>query len=339
MRTISRRVGRSSANRRDGRECAILVYHRIGASNSDPLRLNVTPAKLDEHLAVIANAWRPLSLAGLTSGMQERDEPPERSIVVTFDDGYHGVLGHALPLLERYEVPATAFTVTGFVDDEFWWETLDALVRDSTAPLERLKLEVDGQPLRWKRSRLRAWRQSISPRDALYYALVRRLRMVSPAERSRALADVAAWSGVEVDLEQDRRPLSTNGLRTLAASEIVEIGGHTVSHPVLAGLTPAEQHGEIAGAKATLERLIGCDVTSFAYPYGGRHEYDDSAVTLARHAGYRRACANVQAPVRRGASMFELPRLIVGDWDGETFARRLQQWLGPVARARVGANS
>jgi peptidoglycan/xylan/chitin deacetylase (PgdA/CDA1 family) len=124
-------------------------------------------------------------------------------------------------------------------------------------------------------------------------------------------------------------------LRRLAASGIVEIGGHTETHPVLAELSPDAQSGEIAGAKAALEKFTGRRVESFAYPYGGRNEYDASAVEAVRRAGYHRACANVQAPVHAGVDRFELPRLIVGDWEGSTFARRLETWLGQVARRKV----
>jgi peptidoglycan/xylan/chitin deacetylase (PgdA/CDA1 family) len=334
--TTKRSSMRRSSARRNRRETAdnsaVLVYHRVGTSQSDPLGLNVTPANLEAHLAVIATAWRPISLTDLTDILLERGAPPAGSLVVTFDDGYTGVLSHALPLLGRYEVPATAFIVSGFVGGAFWWETLDALVRSSRSSPAQLELDAGGRHIRSSRSLLRLRRRSVPPLDELFYGLCRSLRSASPAERARALADVAAWSDVDVELEGDRRPLWADGLRQLAASGIVEIGGHTVTHPVLAQLSPTEQYREIAGGKAALEELLGRGVGSFAYPYGGPAEYDKPAVESVHRAGYDRACANIQKPVRGGADVFELPRLIVGDWDGATFARRLEQWLGRARR-------
>jgi peptidoglycan/xylan/chitin deacetylase (PgdA/CDA1 family) len=182
-------------------------------------------------------------------------------------------------------------------------------------------------------------RRSIAPLDELYYALVRGLRLASPSVRDRVLAEVSAWSRREVELGSDRRPLSADGVRELAASGIVEIGGHTVTHPVLAEQDPRTQFREASEAKAELEQLIRSPVTSFAYPYGGRSEYDSASVEAVRRAGYKRACANVQGPVRSGASVFELPRLIVGDWSAEKFATRLEQWLGAASRREAAVKA
>jgi peptidoglycan/xylan/chitin deacetylase (PgdA/CDA1 family) len=329
----------TQGSRGDRHGCAVLVYHRVGTSSSDPLRLNVTSANLASHLAVIASAWRPISLAELTSALRNGGEPPARSVAVTFDDGYTGVLADALPLLERYQVPATAFIVSGFVGQEFWWERLDALVRGSSSSPNRLKLEIGGWRLDLVRARLRALRYSIPVLDELYYMLMRRLRVVSPPTRARTMDQVAAWSGVEVELEPDRRPLSAEGVRELAASGVVEIGGHTTTHPVLAELDADSQSEEIGGGKAALERMIGAPITSFAYPYGGQSEYDRTAVGAVRDAGYQRACANVQGSVRAGAEIFELPRLIVGDWDGDTFAKQVEQWLGAASFTKEAART
>ena len=315
--------------------CAILVYHRVATAQSDPLGLNVTPAHLAEQLEVIASEWRPLSLTDLTDTAGEHGMPAAGSLAVTFDDGYAGLEHHALTLLARYGVPATAFIVSGFVGGEFWWERLDAAVRRGPDLPAHLDLELGGRRLRWSRDRVRLRRRSIAPRDELFYTLCRRLRNLAPGDRGRVLAQLAACSGAGGELEADQRPLSAEGLRRVAASGIVEIGGHTMTHPVLARLTAAEQYRECAGAKAALDALIGGEVTSFAYPYGGRTEYDASAVAAVRRAGYHRACANTQRPLGPGADVFELPRLIVGDWDGARFARRLEQWLGHPSGTRV----
>jgi peptidoglycan/xylan/chitin deacetylase (PgdA/CDA1 family) len=53
----------------------------------------------------------------------------------------------------------------------------------------------------------------------------------------------------------------------------IEIGAHTLTHPVLALLPLDQQEQEIGENKRRLEALIGQEVTSVAYPNGKKHHY------------------------------------------------------------------
>jgi peptidoglycan/xylan/chitin deacetylase (PgdA/CDA1 family)/UDP-N-acetylglucosamine:LPS N-acetylglucosamine transferase len=67
-----------------------------------------------------------------------------------------------------------------------------------------------------------------------------------------------------------------------------EIGAHTQTHPRLAALPPAEAANEIASSKAELERRLGIDIQSFAYPYG---DLSPETKRLVAEAGFRYAVA------------------------------------------------
>jgi peptidoglycan/xylan/chitin deacetylase (PgdA/CDA1 family) len=147
----------------------------------------------------------------------------------------------------------------------------------------------------------------------------RELRALPPTERASALAGIEG--------EPDGRVLTADELRALAAVDGIEIGAHTCTHPVLSALPLSAQRGEIEGSKRALEAELGRPVTSFAYPFGAREDYDDGSVTAVREAGFRRACVNEPARLRVRCDPFRLPRFLVRDWDGDTFARELAGWL------------
>jgi len=67
-----------------------------------------------------------------------------------------------------------------------------------------------------------------------------------------------------------------------------EIGAHTQTHPRLATLPPAEAATEIASSKAELERRLGIEVLSFAYPYGN---LSPETKRLVQQAGFTYAVA------------------------------------------------
>lgn len=67
-----------------------------------------------------------------------------------------------------------------------------------------------------------------------------------------------------------------------------EIGAHTQTHPRLAALPPAEAAAEISQSKAELERRLGVEIQSFAYPYG---DFSPETKRLVAEAGFRYAVA------------------------------------------------
>ena len=57
--------------------------------------------------------YQTLSLMELSDSLPRQITPPERSLVITFDDGYRSVYEHAFPVLQRYGMTATVFLATG----------------------------------------------------------------------------------------------------------------------------------------------------------------------------------------------------------------------------------
>jgi peptidoglycan/xylan/chitin deacetylase (PgdA/CDA1 family) len=117
-----------------------------------------------------------------------------------------------------------------------------------------------------------------------------------------------------------------NELRELASGDLVEIGAHTLTHPVLAQLPLDQQEQEIWDSKRRLEAVIGQEVTSFAYPYGKEHHYNRQTVEAVRAEGFACACSNFGGLVTRSSNRFALPRFQPMDWDGDHFADVVQGW-------------
>ncbi len=100
---------------------------------------------------------------------------------------------------------------------------------------------------------------------------------------------------------------------------MVEIGAHTLTHPVLSDLAPDQQQHEIGGSKRRLEALVGRNITSFAYPYGKKMHYNGDTVKTVRGNGFSCACSNFGGLVTRTSDRFALPRFQPLNWNGEQF--------------------
>lgn len=319
----------------------ILLYHRVAELPSDPQLLCVTPRHFAEHLEILKKRQRPVSLAEMDQALGEGVQA-RFPVVITFDDGYVDNLYQAKPILERYDSPATVFVTAGQVDSkkEFWWDELERLLlRSGTLP-ESLRLTVDGNAMSWQldgavpydEQRYRDWNVELqgnpTSRHTLYRSLSQLLRPLAESERQRVIDELQAWAGVEREGRLTHRVLCPEEILRLAEGGLVNVGDHSLTHGTLSSLSVPAQRAEVEESKRRLEKILGRPVKSFAYPFGSRSDYTLESLALVREAGFDSACANFPGVVWRSSDHFQLPRLLVRDWDGEVFERRLRRWLG-----------
>jgi peptidoglycan/xylan/chitin deacetylase (PgdA/CDA1 family) len=317
------------------------MYHRVTALGNDPFLLAVTPDHFGEHLDAIRRYGAPLRLQDLVRALRQ-GKVPSHAVVITFDDGYADNLHDAKPMLTQYDVPATVFVTAGQVgrDREFWWDELDRLLlQPGTLPSE-LRLRINGSLREWplgeastyseeQYRRDRQWHverpDTPGPRQQVFLALYDLLYPLPTAERWSVLDQMTAWAEASPVARATHRALTPNEAVRLADGALVEIGAHTMSHPVLAALPVEEQRREIRESKTHLEALLSGEVTSFAYPHGST---TPAATASLEDAGFVCACCSESEVIFRAGSRFHLPRLGVRDWDGDTFARWLRWWVG-----------
>jgi len=280
------------AARRPGRHLVILAYHRVLNSPAEALPLDedlvsCTAAEFEREMAFVARTFDVVSFRNLEEGM----EALRRPLIVTFDDGYRDNHDVALPILRRHGVKATFFVTTGYIGAETlpWW--------DETA----LRLRAAG-PRDW------AWEREGWPRGAPeFLAWAKTL----PDARRRAVLDeirhqlgpLPAGAGRGVMMAWDEvRDLAANGM---------EIGSHTVSHPVLANVRDAvELQRELTESRGRIERETGREAVALSYPVGRSSTATETVVRAARQAGYRHACLYEHGVnPRRGFDPFRLRRI------------------------------
>ena len=264
-----------------------LNYHRIGYSAEpyDHEVLDATPAQFDEQVRYLVREFDLITPAELEAAVRRKRG---RYVLITFDDGYRDTFAHAVPILKRHGATATLFVTTGFVDNRqlSWWDEIAWMVSKS----RRSELE----PNRWldRRVELRPDRHEAT-------RTLTRMYKNMPGETGHAFLESlaeATGSGRHPDGTDDLY-MTWDDIRELRAAGW-QIGGHTITHPILARLSAEEQEHEIAGCKARIETKLGEPMRYFSYPNGNRGSFnDDTRRCLADHGveysfsfycGYRR---------------------------------------------------
>jgi peptidoglycan/xylan/chitin deacetylase (PgdA/CDA1 family) len=254
-----------------------------------------------------------LSLHELLSSLGNA-QLPKQGVVLTFDDGYADNFWNAKPLLEKYEVPATVFISSGSLDSptEFWWDNLErALLMPKKLP-KSLQLSVQGRLYEWPT-------KNSDQRQQVYMAIHQILQPLSTSDRDQVMTQLFAWADVDQTGRPDYRPLTSAELIELAQSEFIDIGAHTVTHPLLSVMSRADQSAEIVGSRQKLTAILGSQVDTFAYSYGN---FTAETVDIVKAAGFKMALTCKTNVVEKGANQFQLGRFGVGDWEGEKFRQQ-----------------
>jgi peptidoglycan/xylan/chitin deacetylase (PgdA/CDA1 family) len=270
----------------------VLMYHRIADLAFDPWRIAVSPERFEAQIELLQKYFDVIALADLADAV-ERGKVPSRTLVITFDDGYRDVLHTAKPVLVKHGLPATVFVASGYVGSgrNFWWDTLERLSFASGRPREGT-VEVDGVTGSWEAGDVE-----------LYHSLWEQLFTLSDGSRRAALEGLSESAGVDPD--EGAQTMTEDELRELGEGGLVEIGGHTITHPNLAVLSTDAQLEEMRGSRTQLEAISGKPVKSFCFPHG---KYTSESIALLPQAGYEQGCVSVRAVVQPGADRFELPR-------------------------------
>jgi peptidoglycan/xylan/chitin deacetylase (PgdA/CDA1 family) len=300
----------------------ILMYHRVGDLPADLYQLTVTNEHFSQQLEYLKEKCVPMHLHELVEASQD-GSLPGRAVAVTFDDGYVNNYNHAFPLLESARVPATIFVTTGNIDsqEEFWWDRLEYAILQTRQLPDRLVLDMDGTLQEWLMTEV------LETRQVSYRTLLKRLRGLRAADRLRCLDEIDDWAGISIGDRQNRseyRVMQAGELKELASSQWIELGAHTVTHPLLSICSIEEQREEIQGSRDRLAKLIGKTVRYFSYPFG---DYNEDTPSIVASLDFRAAVTTQTGIIRRGSDRFRLNRCAIRDWNYGTFGRQLENYF------------
>ncbi|MFH1411641.1 MAG: polysaccharide deacetylase family protein [Candidatus Omnitrophota bacterium] len=92
----------------------ILMYHAVSSDKDDSL--HVSPSNFSKQIDFLRNSgYSVISMNELVQGIRNGEPCPERTVAITFDDGFEDNFLYAFPVLAKYDMPAAIFVITGYV--------------------------------------------------------------------------------------------------------------------------------------------------------------------------------------------------------------------------------
>lgn len=114
--------------------------------------------------------------------------------------------------------------------------------------------------------------------------------------------------------------MTTEQVREIAQSGLVEIGAHTIHHRNLKAIPIEEAKTEIEKSREDLENLLGIKVVSFAYPYGG---FNEELAAIVKKVGYTTAVTTKGGVIANQENRYTLFRIHPGNALGEALLHEL----------------
>lgn len=101
--------------------------------------------------------------------------------------------------------------------------------------------------------------------------------------------------------------LTRNQLQEMSANPLCTVGAHTMTHPKLKNVKNG--FSEINDSKLYLEKIIGCEITHLAYPYGRADSVDNDVRRYAKLAGFKTAVCTIPTKVPQKYNCWYIPRM------------------------------
>lgn len=292
----------------------VLCYHRVG-ENGIPLFSELSPALFEAQMRYLRRRYRVLSLDALCKEMEGPSQKGD-AVAVTFDDGYRDLYTHALPVLRKYQIPATIFLP--FVSIETgqvpWYDRVFLALKVS--PKDELEIVLD-RPRSFRLSSLKARLETAAE-------IIQYLRTL-PDDRRREYCAALEETIILPQDELKDRMLTWDHIRAMCR-EGITFGSHTMTHPAVSRLTESQLESELGESKRALENRIGSPSVHFAYPFGKPADCGTAALPFLVRNGYRSAATTVEGVNEPGGNCYQLRRSQVGNERSiSMFAFRLNQ--------------
>jgi peptidoglycan/xylan/chitin deacetylase (PgdA/CDA1 family) len=235
-------------------------------------------------------------------------EEEKYMVALTFDDGFLNNYTVALPLLEKYNIPATFFVCgapaedKGYIHPSDTFDTVRSLGKKDKYRFDSEDYFPGGYQLINKKSKKNIYHHL----DRLAY------------ERSMQAMEKFRSDYVNDDLlkscEEDAYKLMNAGeIRLSSEKSIVTVGSHSYYHVNLTTLSQPELKNELIRSKNILNSLCNKPVNMLAFPYGN---FNGETVMIAKEAGYKYLIAAGDIESRYKSDVF--PRM--GILSGASYA-------------------
>ena len=276
----------------------VFLFHRI-SPHIDPVWPPITPARFDKIVRYLKNNFEIVPLEETVLGNYS-PTTSKKLCAITFDDGYKDFVEYAMPILKKYNAPASMYVITDCVDTNLppWTFIFNHLLlntKNSGLEIDSEKVPHNIRKIKWKTSKIKV---------AYINFISHVLKRISDDDREDVLQqirdqikDVENPYGLMMNWDEIR----------LIKNEGIEIGSHSANHPILSkDLHLDSVRYELKRSGEEIQKETGKFPLTISYPFG---IYNNEAKEMAKEIGYKMGVTVFPKQYSTKNDQFEIPRI------------------------------
>ncbi len=258
------------ARRSHRRDLTILMLHGFASGVQLPFEgmehKHLDAKKWEAFAHWLSCQYQVIPLSEAVECLEKNKPLPDHAMCLTMDDGFRSTYELGFPVLKQYQLPASIFLATEFVDEKkpIWVDRVSySLVNSGKGHSE----------LRSIKNELKKRQQ-----DDIEAATVE-------IERRHGFA--LPVSVEDPTLPPTQRSLDWDQIQTMHGSGLIEFGSHTHSHRILGRCSQNVVLQELQTSRKIIEDRLGTRCDLFCYPNGTPGDFTVETELLVKEAGYR----------------------------------------------------
>jgi len=278
----------------------ILTYHRIVENekqiDSEISSISVTTKTFERQIKLLKKKFNMVSIDEIL----KINNKYKKNLAITFDDGYKDNLIHAVPILEKYDVPATIYITTRFLENKWdmWWYEIEKII-----------WQKDKLDFHFLNKKYYFDLKEENNKKKCYKKLSLLFKNLSYSDQNKLLEQITK---TKEKVQFKNKILNKSDLIQLDKKKNITIGSHTHTHANLAILSDNDCKKELLYSKKILENILNKEIAHFAFPYGSKKDAGFRESNFVKDAGYQTA-VTTQLGGEINNNLYLIPRVHIGE--------------------------
>jgi len=302
----------------------IVTYHRIidpdKIDSANREVVSATPKEFEKQMKFVSEHFTPIDFFDLKEIVEKKKAVPQNPIIISFDDGYRDNYDNAFPVLKKFNLKGVIFLATGFIgtDKTFWWDEISSII------LETSKKQICIPSISEKFLKL-SEKSDVKYRRQFIEELLNKIKTMPESKKNGIINELREVCG---NIKNSQSVMLDWNMALEMQKNGVELGAHTVNHPVLSQIKHDDIRREIALSGFEIREKTGIKPVSFCYPVGKKTSFNEIIAEEVKTQGFSFAVTLIHGTnYISDISPFHLKRVNINYLD--TFAEYKAKLLFP----------